>query len=95
MDRKQTRAFEGFVTESGDALLRMATLLTTDPDLAEDVYRETTRRIPAIGAPGELELRDGYAGDEAMRRVRRFAATGWGSFRSMARRGPAVRPGRA
>jgi hypothetical protein len=35
VDRKQAREFEGFVTESGDALLRMATLLTTDPDLAE------------------------------------------------------------
>ena len=45
MDRKQARDFEGFVTESGDALLRMATLLTTDPDLAEDVYQETLHRL--------------------------------------------------
>ena len=45
MDRKQARAFEGFVAESGDALLRMATLLTSDPDIAEDVYQETLQRL--------------------------------------------------
>ena len=45
MDRKQIRAFEGFVAESGDALLRMATLLTSDPDIAEDVYQETLQRL--------------------------------------------------
>ena len=45
MDRKQARAFEGFVAESGDALLRMATLLTADPDAAEDVYQETLHRL--------------------------------------------------
>ncbi len=47
MDRKQTRAFEGFVTESGDVLLRMATLLTSDPHAAEDVYQETLQRLAA------------------------------------------------
>ena len=41
MDSRQARDFEDFVSESGDALLRMATLLTADPDLAEDVYQET------------------------------------------------------
>ena len=45
MDSKQARDFEEFVTESGDALLRMATLLTADPDLAEDVYQETLHRL--------------------------------------------------
>jgi DNA-directed RNA polymerase specialized sigma24 family protein len=45
VDRKQARAFEGFVTESGDALLRMATLLTANPDAAEDVYQETLHRL--------------------------------------------------
>jgi DNA-directed RNA polymerase specialized sigma24 family protein len=45
VDRKQARAFEGFVTKSGDALLRMATLLTADPDAAEDVYQETLHRL--------------------------------------------------
>jgi DNA-directed RNA polymerase specialized sigma24 family protein len=45
VDRKQTRAFEGFVAESGDALLRMATLLTSDPDIAQDVYQETLQRL--------------------------------------------------
>jgi DNA-directed RNA polymerase specialized sigma24 family protein len=45
VDRKQARAFEGFVTESGDALLRMAMLLTADPDAAEDVYQERLHRL--------------------------------------------------
>jgi RNA polymerase sigma-70 factor (sigma-E family) len=45
VDRKQARDFEEFVTGSGDALLRMATLLTADPDLAEDVYQETLHRL--------------------------------------------------
>jgi len=45
VDKKQARAFEGFVTESGDALLRMATLLTSDPDAAQDVYQETLHRL--------------------------------------------------
>jgi RNA polymerase sigma-70 factor (sigma-E family) len=45
VDRKQTRAFEGFVAESGDTLLRLATLLTSDVDLAEDVYQETLHRL--------------------------------------------------
>jgi RNA polymerase sigma-70 factor (sigma-E family) len=45
VDARQARAFEGFVTESGDALLRMATLLTSDPGTAEDVYQETLHRL--------------------------------------------------
>jgi RNA polymerase sigma-70 factor (sigma-E family) len=45
VDRKQARAFEGFVNESGDALLRTATLLTSDPNVAEDVYQETLQRL--------------------------------------------------
>jgi hypothetical protein len=56
VDRKQARAFEGFVTEPGDALLRMATLLTTDPDAAEDVYRKRCTGWPCADrgwtAPG-------------------------------------------
>jgi RNA polymerase sigma-70 factor (sigma-E family) len=47
VDRKQERAFEEFVTESGDALLRMATLLTSDQGLGEDVYQETLHRLAA------------------------------------------------
>jgi RNA polymerase sigma-70 factor (sigma-E family) len=47
VDRKQTRAFEGFVADSGDTLLRMATLLTSDIHLAEDVYQETLHRLAA------------------------------------------------
>jgi DNA-directed RNA polymerase specialized sigma24 family protein len=45
VNSKQVRAFEGFVAESGDALLRMATLLTSDPDAAEDLYQETLQRL--------------------------------------------------
>ena len=47
MDKKQARAFEGFVADSGDVLLRLATLLTCDPHLAEDVYQETLQRLAA------------------------------------------------
>jgi RNA polymerase sigma-70 factor (sigma-E family) len=45
LDRKQVRAFEAFVNESGDALLRTATLLTSDRHAAEDVYQETLHRL--------------------------------------------------
>ena len=45
MDRKQVRAFEVFVSESGDALLRTATLLTSDRHAAEDLYQETLHRL--------------------------------------------------
>ena len=45
MDRKQVRAFEVFVHESGDALLQTATLLTSDRHAAEDVYQETLQRL--------------------------------------------------
>ena len=45
MDRNQVRAFETFVNESGDALLRTATLLTSDRHAAEDVYQETLHRL--------------------------------------------------
>jgi RNA polymerase sigma-70 factor (sigma-E family) len=45
LDRKQARAFEAFVAESGDGLLRVATLLTSDPGAAEDVYQETLHRL--------------------------------------------------
>jgi RNA polymerase sigma-70 factor (sigma-E family) len=45
LDRKQVRAFEAFVHESGDALLQAATLLTSDRHAAEDVYQETLHRL--------------------------------------------------
>jgi RNA polymerase sigma-70 factor (sigma-E family) len=45
VDTKQARAFEGFVAESGDTLLRIATLLTPDAHTAEDVYQETLQRL--------------------------------------------------
>jgi DNA-directed RNA polymerase specialized sigma24 family protein len=47
MDKRQTRAFEGFAAESGAELLRIATLLTPDPHTAEDVYQETLQRLAA------------------------------------------------
>jgi RNA polymerase sigma-70 factor (sigma-E family) len=56
LDGKQARAFEAFVAESGDALLRMATLLTSDQGLGEDVYQETLHRLSMrwsrVGNPG-------------------------------------------
>jgi DNA-directed RNA polymerase specialized sigma24 family protein len=54
--RKQTRDFEGFVSESGDALLRMATLLTSDVHRAEDVYQETLHRLAARWAQVESPM---------------------------------------
>jgi RNA polymerase sigma-70 factor (sigma-E family) len=45
VNRKQERAFEEFVAESGDALLRLATLLTSDAGLGEDAYQETLHRL--------------------------------------------------
>jgi RNA polymerase sigma-70 factor (sigma-E family) len=47
VNRNQARAFEGFIGESGDALLRMATLLCADRHAAEDVYQETLHRLAA------------------------------------------------
>jgi RNA polymerase sigma-70 factor (sigma-E family) len=47
VDGKQERAFEEFIAESGDALLRLATLLTADRGLGEDVYQETLHRLAA------------------------------------------------
>jgi RNA polymerase sigma-70 factor (sigma-E family) len=47
VDRKQERAFEEFVAQSGDALLRLATLLTSDQGLGEDAYQETLHRLAA------------------------------------------------
>lgn len=47
MNRRQARAFEEFAAESGAELLRIATLLTSDPHTAEDVYQETLQRLAA------------------------------------------------
>ena len=47
MDRRQARAFEAFAAVSGAELLRVATLLTSDPHIAEDVYQETLQRLAA------------------------------------------------
>jgi len=55
LDKKQTRAFESFVAESGDWLLRIATLLTFDQHAAEDLCQETLQRLaagwPRVGNP--------------------------------------------
>ena len=45
MDIRQARAFEAFVADSGDTLLRIATLLTADVHTAEDVCQETLQRL--------------------------------------------------
>jgi RNA polymerase sigma-70 factor (sigma-E family) len=47
VDRRQERAFEEFVAEYGDSLLRLATLLTSDEHVGEDVYQETLHRLAA------------------------------------------------
>ena len=47
MDKRQARAFEEFAAGSGAELLRIATLLTSDPHTAEDVYQETLQRLAA------------------------------------------------
>jgi RNA polymerase sigma-70 factor (sigma-E family) len=47
VDKRQARAFEAFAAESGAELLRIATLLTSDPHIAEDVYQETLQRLAA------------------------------------------------
>jgi RNA polymerase sigma-70 factor (sigma-E family) len=47
MDRKQARAFEAFVAESGDGLLRIAFLLTSDRQRAEDLTQRTLERLAA------------------------------------------------
>jgi RNA polymerase sigma-70 factor (sigma-E family) len=47
VNKRQVRAFEAFAVESGDDLLRIATLLTPDPHTAEDVYQETLQRLAA------------------------------------------------
>jgi RNA polymerase sigma-70 factor (sigma-E family) len=47
VDKRQARAFEAFAAESGAELLRIATLLTSDRHLAEDVYQETLQRLAA------------------------------------------------
>ena len=47
MDKRQAREFEEFAAESGAELLRIATLLTSDPHTAEDVYQETLQRLAA------------------------------------------------
>lgn len=45
MDEEHEAAFEAFVSESGDTLLRTAVFLTPDPHVAEDVYQETLYRL--------------------------------------------------
>ncbi|HEX4017987.1 MAG TPA: SigE family RNA polymerase sigma factor [Frankiaceae bacterium] len=45
MDRQQVKAFEAFVGVAGDALFRIATLLTNNRAAAEDLYQDTLQRI--------------------------------------------------
>jgi RNA polymerase sigma-70 factor (sigma-E family) len=59
VDRKQERAFEEFVAHSGDALLRLATLLTSDQGLGEDACQETLQRLAARWA--RVDNPDAYA----------------------------------
>ncbi|HEX4834333.1 MAG TPA: SigE family RNA polymerase sigma factor [Trebonia sp.] len=56
MNKAQERAFEQFVAQAGDGLLRLATLLTSDRGLGEDAYQETLHRLagrwPRVDNPG-------------------------------------------
>jgi RNA polymerase sigma-70 factor (sigma-E family) len=47
VDKRQARAYEVFVLESGGALFRMAILLTSNRAEAEDLYQETLQRLAA------------------------------------------------
>jgi RNA polymerase sigma-70 factor (sigma-E family) len=55
LDEKEAAAFEAFVSESGNVLLRTAVYLTADPYAAEDVYQETMHRLstrwPKVDSP--------------------------------------------
>jgi DNA-directed RNA polymerase specialized sigma24 family protein len=51
VDKRQARAFEAFAADSGAELLRIATLLTSDPHIAEDVYQKPCSGWPR-GGPG-------------------------------------------
>lgn len=53
MDRKQERAFEEFIAESGDALPRLATLLTSDREQSGAPY---PAHFLAVCAPGSVKL---------------------------------------
>jgi RNA polymerase sigma-70 factor (sigma-E family) len=55
LDEKHAAAFEAFVSESGNVLLRTAVFLTSDPYAGEDVYQETMHRLstrwPKVDSP--------------------------------------------
>ena len=45
MNKKQSRAFEAFVESEGDRLLRIAVLMTSNHQLAEDAAQRTRERL--------------------------------------------------
>ena len=45
MNKKQSRAFEAFVESEGDRLLRIAVLMTSNHQLAEDAAQRTLERL--------------------------------------------------
>ena len=96
MDRKQARAFEEFVRESGDTLLRIATLLTSDRHAAEDVYQETLERLAArwakVDNPGAFCRRvlHNIVVDRARSQQRRPRELGRTRRPTAATRGPAT-----
>jgi RNA polymerase sigma-70 factor (sigma-E family) len=47
LNRRQAAEFEAFVATSGNGLLRLAVLLTSDPYAAEEVVQETLQRLAA------------------------------------------------
>jgi RNA polymerase sigma-70 factor (sigma-E family) len=47
VNKKQSRAFEAFVESEGDSLLRIAVLMTSNYQLAEDATQRTLERLAA------------------------------------------------
>jgi DNA-directed RNA polymerase specialized sigma24 family protein len=100
VDKKQARAFEGFVAASGDTLLRIATLLTCDRHLAEDVYQETLQRLAArwsrIDNPMAFcrRVMHNIVIDQGRARSRRPAELLATASTTLTCRSPGTRPGR-
>ena len=57
MNKKQSRAFEAFVESEGDRLLRIAVLMTSNHQLAEDAAQRTLERLAELEsqAPGGVD----------------------------------------
>lgn len=79
MDRKQVKAFEAFVGEAGDALFRIAILLTSNRAEAEDLYQDAMQRLASRWSRVESAMAFSRKGDAQP-----------GDRRAPARRAPAA-----